>query len=164
MKPLSLNRNMKMRHVDACVLMFNMRLFHDFIISFSFLLSVQLHMETPDTINNFFIESYLNDEPNGQFLDSENYLSQNKWNQADDENAKKLEAVSTDFVMKDDDSTSDWNGDRRTGNNEVYIENNMQCKKNIWTENFVTNNLLQMKWYLNEPMKVNLKNKTVKFR
>lgn len=163
MKSLCLNRNMKMRHVDACVLMFNMRLFHDFIIFF-FLFSVQLRMETPDTINNFFIESYLNDEPNGQFLDSENYLPQNKWNQADDENTKKLEAVSSDFVLKDDDSTSDWNGDRRTGNNEVYIENNMQCKKNIWTENFVTNNLLQMKWYLNEPMKVNLKNKTVKFR
>lgn len=121
-------------------------------------------METPDTVNNFFIESYLNDEPNGQFVDLENYLSKNKWNKAGDESSNKLGAVSSDFLLKDDDSTSYWNAAKTTGNNEVYNENDMQCQKNIWTESSVTNNRLQMKWYLNEPMKVNLKNKTVKFR
>lgn len=121
-------------------------------------------METPDTINNFFIESYSNDEPSGQFLDSENYPSQNKWNQANDESVKTLKASSNDYMLKDDVSASDRNGDTTAGNNEVYIEKNRQCKKNIWTENFVTNNQLQMKWYLNEPLKVNLTNKTVKFR
>ncbi len=121
-------------------------------------------METPDTINNFFIESYLNDEPAGQFVDLENYLSKNKRSHTDDHSSKKLEVVSNDFILKEDDSTSEWNAAKITGNNEVYNEHDMQCKKNIWTENFVTNNRLQMKWYLNEPLKVNLKNKTVKFR
>lgn len=122
-------------------------------------------MESTDTVNNFFIESYLNDEPNGQFVDLENYLSQNKLNHGDDESAaiqtRKLDSVSNDY---DDDATIDWNRAKMSGTNEVYNENDMQCKKNIWTENFVTNDRLQMKWYLNEPLKVNLKNKTVKFR
>lgn len=123
-------------------------------------------METPDTIDNFFIESYLNDEPNGHFVDVENYLSKSKWNQAeDDSSTKKLDTVSSDFIFKvDDDSTSDWDAAKTSGKNEVYNENEMQCKKNIWTESFVTNNRLQMRWYLNEPMNANLKNKTVKFR
>lgn len=105
----------------------------------------------------------MNDEPNGQFVDSDNYLSQDKWNQAADESSKNLDTVLGDFVIKDD-ASSEWNSDKTAGNNEVYIESDIQCKKNIWTENYVTNDLLQMKWYFNEPLKMNLKNKTVKFR
>lgn len=137
---------------------------HFFNLLFISFVSVQLHMETPDTISDFFIESYLNDEPNGQFIDSGNHLSKNKWQQADDDSTKKFESVSSDFIFKDDDATNDWNAAKTTGNNEVYNGNDMQCKKNIWTDSLVTNNRLQKKWYLNEPMKVNLKNKTVKFR
>ncbi|KAJ6638368.1 Galactose-specific lectin nattectin, partial [Pseudolycoriella hygida] len=122
--------------------------------------TVQLRMETPDAINNFFIESFLNDEPSGQFIELENYLSQNKWNHAEDENVNKMEAVSKDFMFGED----DWSRSKSTGNNEVYTENDNQCKKNIWTENSIASNRLQMKWYFNDPLKVNLKNKTVKFR
>lgn len=121
-------------------------------------------MDSPETINNFFIESYLNDEPSGQFVDSVDYVSKFKWNQADDDSAKRFETVSNDFIYRDEESTSEWDAAKTTGNNEVYGRHDMQCNKNIWTESFVTNSRLQMKWYLNEPQKVNLKNKTVKFR
>lgn len=128
--------------------------------------TVQLRLEAPDTIDNFFIESYLNDEPSGQFIDSEIHITKSKWNQAaDDEGSKKLETVYNDFVLKEDDPAGDWNAEKSSSvNNEVYTDRDTQCKKNIWSENYVTNSRLQMKWYLNEPMKVNLKNKTVKFR
>ncbi|XP_037027805.1 uncharacterized protein LOC119068348 isoform X6 [Bradysia coprophila] len=129
--------------------------------------TVQLLLEAPDTIDNFFIESYLSDEPSGQFADTEIHLSKNKWNQADDDGgSKKLETVYNDFVLKEDDPTiSDWKAHKAPSvNNEVYNDQETQCKRNIWSESFVTNGRLQMKWYLNEPLKVNLKNKTVKFR
>lgn len=119
-------------------------------------------MESSDPISNFFIESYLNDEPTGQFVDSENYLSKGKWSHVDDDGLKKYETASNDFIFKEDESTGEWNA--ASGKNEVYNRHDSQCEKNIWTENYVTNNRLQMKWYLNEPLKVNLKNKTVKFR
>lgn len=139
--------------------------YHFIKVVTSFIVSVQLRLDAPDTIENFFIESSLNDEPSGQFADSEMHLSKNKWNQADDDDdSKKMETTYNDYALKEDDPTNDWNAHKASINNEVYNDEETQCKKNVWSENFVTNNRLEMKWYLNEPLKVNLKNKTVKFR
>lgn len=106
-------------------------------------------------LNEFFIETYIDDErPRGHFLNKNKLVmnTETGFNQRDGDNilSRSLPSYSGDFGPNDSFNLNYVEDD--VGSKEEYENYNDECKKNIWIDNFDKSNHLSMNWRLNDDL------------